>query len=125
MSSSSSPLLVPMMMLLLAMARPCSSMDPIGAYYAKNGASAETQTSIDQVLVATSRTPPPATPRPPPVAPPWRYGALRSAASTSRCRTACSGWPQRCGHGLHAKPSQHRERHRHGLMYLAAFNRAQ
>nr|BAJ99535.1 predicted protein [Hordeum vulgare subsp. vulgare] len=48
-----SPLLVLLMVpLLLAMARPCSGVDAIGTYCAKNGTSAETQASIDQVLAA-------------------------------------------------------------------------
>ncbi|KAF6993080.1 hypothetical protein CFC21_010019 [Triticum aestivum] len=52
-SSSSSPLLMLLLVpLLLAMARPCSGVDAISTYCAKNGTSAQTQASIDQVLTA-------------------------------------------------------------------------
>ncbi|KAK1692061.1 hypothetical protein QYE76_008758 [Lolium multiflorum] len=52
MASSSSPTLLLLLLapLLLAMARPCTGADPISTVCSKNGTSAQTQASIDQVL---------------------------------------------------------------------------
>jgi hypothetical protein len=52
MASSSSSLLLLLPVLLVMAARPCTSVDPIATECSKNGTSAPTQASIDQVLAA-------------------------------------------------------------------------